>query len=206
MKKILLATHNEAKIRRYRALFGDISGLELLTLTDLGVSAKVDEPFATAEENSAHKAREYGRLSQLPTIAIDEAVRTNFLPENEQPGVFVRRLTKGRELSDSEVLAAWQDILRAYPHDDRQFIWNFCLSFYDPEKEEGRQVSCVQINTVTEKFSASIDHGYPMSSFLIPEGSDRPHSELSEEERLAVDKRVLSSFVDFAADLLADSR
>lgn len=201
MAKILLATHNQGKIRRYQALFRDIKGLGLVTLADVDIRSQAPEPFGTPQQNAEHKAREYGDLSQLPTIAIDEAVSTNFLPDHEQPGVFVRRLLKGRELSDREMLTVWQQIFERYPAPERQFTWDFCLAYYEPQTRLIRSVSAVQINGVAERFSEKIDPGYPMSSFLLPPGYDRPYSELSPEEFREVDRVTLRPFCEFIKEI-----
>ncbi len=200
--KALLATHNQGKIKRYQALFADLEDLELVTLADLKITAKVDEPFATARENSIHKAKYYGQLSGLATIAIDEAVQTNFLPDNEQPGVFVRRFKKDRELTDEEVLLIWQEIFTAYPQTEHQFIWDFSLSYYDPVIEEAQTASAVQINTVAPVFSTIINPGYPMSSFLMPLGFEKPYAELTDAEKLMVDQKNLAPFVEFVAKIV----
>ncbi len=200
--KVLLATHNQGKIKRYQALFANLERLELITLADLEITAKVDEPFATAAENSLHKAKYYSQLAGLATIAIDEAVRTNFLPDNEQPGVLVRRFRKNRELTDEEVLVIWQEILQAYPQTEHQFIWDFSLSYYDPLSKEAKTASAVQINTVATNFSKIINPGYPMSSFLVPVGFNCPYAELNEAEKLLVDQKNLAPFVDFITAII----
>lgn len=200
--KVLLATHNQGKIKRYQALFANLEDLELITLADLKITAKIDEPFATAAENSLHKAKYYGQLAGLVTIAIDEAVRTNFLPDNEQPGVLVRRFRKNRELTDEEVLVIWQEILQAYPQTKHQFIWDFSLSYYNPISKEAKTASAVQINTVATNFSKIINPGYPMSSFLVPIGFNRPYSELNEAEKLLVDQKNLAPFVEFMTTII----
>jgi len=199
--KLLLATHNQGKIKRYRNLFSGVKNLELITLADLNITAKVDEPFNTPEENSIHKAREYGRLSNLPTIAIDEAVTTNFLPEDEQPGVLVRRFKENRELSDLEILDLWRSIFKSYPNQDLKFIWDFSLSYYHPETEELKTIKTAQLDSVAIEFSKIIDHGYPMSSFLIPQNLTKTYSELTSEEFLLVDKNNLKPFLDFINNL-----
>lgn len=202
MKTILLATHNQGKIKRYKQLFAGLENLKLVTLAELGIDLKVDEPYNTPEENSAHKAREYGSLSQMPTIAVDDSVTTNFLPDDEQPGVMVRRAKDGRELSDQEMLERWREIFDLYPHPNRQFVWTFGLSYYDPTSNELKTVKAEQINSVADKFSDVIDPGYPMSSFLIPQDLDRPHSELSPEDRLLTDKKRLEDFLSFVTAIV----
>ncbi|MFZ4632299.1 MAG: non-canonical purine NTP pyrophosphatase [Patescibacteria group bacterium] len=200
--KILLATHNKGKIRRYKSLFSCFSDLELISLEEMGIRLKVDEPFNSPAENSVHKAREYGNFSNLPTIAIDEAVLTNFLPDNEQPGVFVRRLKKGAELNDQEVLTTWKEIFSTYPNQDLKFIWDFRMSYYEPITKKIKTARATQIDSVAKNFSTLIDPGYPMSSFLIPEGLNTTYSELTIEEYLSVDKINLKSFINFMDNIL----
>lgn len=199
--KILLATHNQGKIKRYRNLFAELKSLELITLADLNITTKVDEPFNTPEENSIHKAIEYGNLTNLPTIAIDEAVTTNFLPDDEQPGVLVRRFKENRELSDEEILVLWQNIFTKYPNQELKFIWDFSLSYYYSESKELKTVKAVQLDLVTNEFSKIIDPGYPMSSFLIPQGSTKTYSELTTEEYLVVDQNNLKPFLEFIKNI-----
>jgi len=202
MKTILLATHNKGKIQRYRALFGEFKDLELLTLNDLNITQKADEPFNSAMENSIHKAKFYAKLSGLPTIAIDEAVSTNFLPDNEQPGVLVRRFGGGKELSDLEVLEVWQKVFASYPDHKHEFVWDFSLSYYDPFSDDLKTVQAEQIDSVALNFSEIIDPGYPMSSFLISQHAEQPYSELGVAGFLAVDQKTLKPFLDFMTDLL----
>jgi inosine/xanthosine triphosphate pyrophosphatase family protein len=197
MKNLLLATHNQGKIKRYCELFAEFKNIKLITLSDLNIVTKIDEPFSTSEENSAHKAREYGRLSKLPTIAIDEAVMTNFLPENEQPGVLVRRFKQNRELNDLEIINMWQGIFKNYPNKDLKFIWDFSLSYYEPESQDVKTIKAIQIDSVAEEFSKIIDTGYPMSSFLIPQNFNKTYSELTRAEFLLSDKNNLKPFLKF---------
>lgn len=104
--KILIATHNQSKFKRYYNLLVDIPQIELISLSELGINDKVDEPFDNALENAIHKAKTYGNLSNLITLAIDDECHTNFLPSNEQPTVYVRRLNKDKkEFTDTEVLS-----------------------------------------------------------------------------------------------------
>ena len=202
MKTILLASHNPAKIRRYRALFKGISGLELTTLADISITHKPDEPFKTAKDNAVHKAKEYGDLTGLPTLAIDEAVTANFLPDNEQPGVMVRRLNGGRELSDEEVIDAWKEILGRYPGPDRQVIWDYWVAYYEPKTGLIRTAQSIQRSRVADYFSPVLNPGYPMSRFLISEGHTRTYSELSEEERQELDRRNLTPFRDLMIEIM----
>ncbi|NCU39659.1 non-canonical purine NTP pyrophosphatase [Candidatus Falkowbacteria bacterium] len=203
MHKILIATHNQGKLKRYKNLFSDFIDLDIVSLQDLNINIKIDEPFDNPKDNSIFKAKEYAKISFLPTIAIDEALTTNFLPKNEQPGVFVRRFNKDkRELSDVEVLDIWKKIDKVYLGQNRQFIWDFRLSYYNPENNILKTAKAVQKDYFTDIFSDKINPGYPMSSFLVPDGYTKPYVELNQEDLSNIDKKKFNSFYSSIAGYL----
>lgn len=196
MHKILIATHNQGKLKRYKNLFSDFANLDIVSLKDLNINIKIEEPFDNPKDNSIFKAREYAKISSLPTIAIDEALSTNFLPSNEQPGVFVRRFNKEkRELSDEEVLDVWKKIALTYPGENRQFIWDFRLTFFNPKNNILKTARAMQKDYFTNNFSDKIDPGYPMSSFLVPDGYKETYVDLSEQDLLDIDRKNLDNFI-----------
>jgi len=192
--ELLIATHNEAKFNRYKNLLADIPGLSMQSLSGANIHQKIEEPYSTSIENAIHKAKEYARLAMKTTLAIDESVRTNFLPNDEQPGVFVRRMNKGHELTDQAVLAFWKETFKKYPHKDRRFIWEFGIACCSPSEVLSSTI-VKREDRVSENFSDVVVKGYPMDSFLIQPGLDRPASECAQEEKTAADKKVFSEFV-----------
>jgi len=201
--KILLATHNPSKLKRYQSLWSDFKDLDLVSLSDLGIEKKVAEPYNEVLDNAIIKAKEYASLSQLPVLAIDEALKTNFLPDSEQPGAFVRRFGGDKkELSDLEILETWKKIFQAYPNIDYRFIWTFALAYYHPQQEKLKTTLALPVYKVQIPFSKKIDPGYPMSSFMVPLDYDRPYVDLSPAERLAVDRKNLASFTNLLKSIL----
>jgi inosine/xanthosine triphosphate pyrophosphatase family protein len=194
--KILIATHNSAKLTRYQRLLESVPSLELVSLDDIKITDKIDEPFENSRDNAVHKAKEFAKLSGLITIGIDEAVSTNFLPKGEQPGVYVRRLHKGgKEATDEQVLSYWRELFDKYDVEDKRFEWDFHVAYYNPNNEDLAISNVISKQSVTENFSDVIVPGYPMSSFLVMPGTTRPHSELTANEKAEADKMIFSSFV-----------
>jgi len=196
MKKILIATHNQGKFSRFSGLISEIQGIECISLKDAGISHKVDEPFENALDNAILKVRGYSRLSGLPTLAVDEAVITNFLPENEQPGVFIRRARKDRELTDLEIIDFWKETFSKYKNKDKKFIWNMAIAFCPEESSEIKFTHHTREDRVSGHFSKNFRTGYPMDSFLIFPDQDRPVGDLSNEEKLASDKKSFKDFIE----------
>lgn len=195
--KILIATHNQSKLERYKKILEVIDFIQPISLADLGITEKVEENNITNVENALHKARTYGKLSGVITVAVDEALMTNFLPDNEQPGVYARRFAKDKEeLTDAELIEVWKEIFKIYPQEDKQFIWNFAVAYFNPiNKNEG--VECIEeISHIAKYFSDIKTNGYPLSTLLSRDKNGIPYIEMSQEEKDAKDKKNFSIFIE----------
>lgn len=195
--EILVATHNQAKFKRYKKILENISNLEISSLSDLGIKDKADETFETNRENAMHKAKIYGGVSGKITLAIDEAVMTNFLPENEQPGVYVRRFGKNnKELTDIEVISIWKKIFELYPQKDKLFIWNFALAYYNPNNLSQGSFEVEKNSYVAKEFSDKKTDGYPMSAILSPFENGKAYLELDEDMHANEDRKNFKFFLE----------
>ncbi|MFZ2226764.1 MAG: non-canonical purine NTP pyrophosphatase [Candidatus Moraniibacteriota bacterium] len=194
--KILIATHNQSKFKRYKKILEAIDFIEPVSLADLGITEKVEENYLTNVENALFKARSYGKMSGLITVAVDEALMTNFLPDNEQPGVYARRFAKDKkELTDVELIDVWKEIFKLYPQEDKQFIWNFAVAYFNP-RNNSEGVECIEgISHIAKYFSALKTSGYPMSTLLSSAKDGRPYIEMSQDEKYKKDKINFKHFI-----------
>lgn len=194
--KILIATHNKSKFERYQRIMKIIPDLEIFSLSDLKIEHKASEDFLTNIENALHKAEIYAKISGLITVAVDEALKTNFLPDNKQPGVYARRLGKNKkELTDADVIEVWKKRFEIYPQEDKKFFWNFAVAFYNPQNGN-KGVECVEeIAHVAKYFSELPTNGYPMSTFLSFEKNGIPYLEIGQSEKNKKDVENFASFV-----------
>lgn len=92
MKKIVLATRNQHKIKEYNELMG--SEFKFLSLDDIGFNRNIEEPGATCSENAKIKAQavfEFLDQNNLdyPVIAEDSGLFVNAL--GGEPGVLSAR-------------------------------------------------------------------------------------------------------------------
>ena len=100
--KILYGTTNKGKLQ---AMINGLKGLdiELVSLNDMeGELPVVNENGKTPLENAEIKARAYYEAFHLPVFSCDSGLYFDELSEDEQPGVFVRRVN-GKELTDQEM-------------------------------------------------------------------------------------------------------
>lgn len=90
---LLIGTHNAGKFREVSQIVGGVAGVRLISLADLGLHLEVEEPFATFEENAAHKARRYAQATGMPAIADDSGLAVDAL--DGRPGVYSARYAEG---------------------------------------------------------------------------------------------------------------
>jgi len=87
-RRLLVATHNEGKVREYADILGDL-GIEWLTLDAAGVSNDVAETEDTFYGNAVLKATAYARQTGLLTLADDSGLEVDAL--GGRPGVLSAR-------------------------------------------------------------------------------------------------------------------
>jgi XTP/dITP diphosphohydrolase len=98
MDKLLIATHNQGKLREYRALLADLP-LTVVDLDAVGITHDIDETGDTFAANAILKAEGYARLSGLWTWADDSGLEVDAL--DGRPGVYSARYG-GHGLSDAQ--------------------------------------------------------------------------------------------------------
>lgn len=99
LKKVVLASNNEGKLREFAALLG-AAGIELIPQGALNVP-EADEPYPTFVENALTKARHAAKLTGLPALADDSGLCVRAL--RGAPGVYSARYAQlaGGEKSDA---------------------------------------------------------------------------------------------------------
>ncbi len=88
--RLVLATNNAKKLIEMRAILESTgSGLELVSLADIGISVSPEETGTTFEENASIKALEVFKATGLPSIADDSGLCVEAL--GGEPGVHSAR-------------------------------------------------------------------------------------------------------------------
>ena len=90
--KLLFATGNQFKKELMIERLKELKEIEVVIPKDLGVSIDVVEDGITPEENACKKAKAYHDVLKMPTIAEDSGLYVDKFSDEEQPGLFVKRL------------------------------------------------------------------------------------------------------------------
>ena len=107
--KLLYATNNISKVRNMRRSLAELP-IEIITPKELGIKIDVVEDGKTAIENAIKKAQAYYDKTKLPTIAGDSGLFIDGVPDDKQPGLFVRRVN-GKTLTENEMIEYYSKLI-----------------------------------------------------------------------------------------------
>ena len=192
--KYLLATTNKAKIKRYGVKLVE-NGIDFVTLKDLKIELDIDENGNNPTENAIIKAKAYNAATNMPTIAIDDALFLDNVPDEVQPGTHVRRVN-GKRLNDKEMVEHYISLVNQYGKNGELTGYfkkavaiineNDIFTF---EHKTNRKFS--------NKQSSVINEGYPLSSIQIVEQFGKFKSELTKEEEEQILKTEQNEICNF---------
>lgn len=97
-RRLLVATRSRHKLEELRVLL-HLPDVELVSLDDLGITDEATEDARTFRGNAIAKARFYGGLAGLPTLADDSGVEVDALGGG--PGIYTRRFA-GPDATDAD--------------------------------------------------------------------------------------------------------
>ena len=139
-KKLLIATHNQGKVREYRDLLNGLP-FELLSLDDLGITEDVAETGATFRENAWLKAHAYSRLGQMLTLSDDSGLEVDAL--GGAPGVHSARYGGDACQSDEDRVKLLLSNLAGTPWQQRTARFRCFIAICEPGGAEASVVGSV---------------------------------------------------------------
>ena len=187
MKRVLFATGNAAKVKRFKDKLLD-KGIELLSLKDLDISLSVEENGTSAIENALIKARACLDLVDMPVMAMDDSLYLEGVPEELQPGLFVRRVN-GKSLTDEEMIEHYSNLVKNYGSDGKLIArWVYGMAIISDGKEVTYTWSKNDFLLV-DKPSKVVNPGYPLNSISKNIKLDKYFSEMTQEDQESVQEQ-----------------
>lgn len=198
MKKIVFATGNPSKAKRFSdGLFK--KGIQVLPSADLQMNLKIDENGQDPIENALLKARACHRKINLPCFATDDALYLENVPEEQQPGLFVRRVN-GKTLNDEEMLSHYISLVEKYGENGKlDCKWIYGLAVITKDGKESTYTWSNNHFYMVNTASGKINPGYPLNSISKYKTIDRYFTDLTEEDRLSL-KEDETDVIDFIAE------
>lgn len=181
MKKVLFATENESKARRFRE--GLLKhNIEMITINDLDEKIDIEENGKNAIENALIKARTYAKNQNLPVFAMDDNLYIEGIPEDKQPGMYVRRVN-GKRLSDDEMLEYYSNLAHTYGENGKLTCrWVYGIATINNGTESTYTWSKEDFYMV-DKSSNKINQGYPLDTISINKKLNKYFTDITEEDK-----------------------
>lgn len=202
MKELLFATGNKSKAKRFTKglLEHDI---KVLTLEDVPINIEVEENGTTAIENALIKARAYAKETNLPVFAMDDTLYLENVPEDKQPGMYVRRVN-GKRLTDEEMIEYYSNLAKEYGTNGLitgRWIYGMALISNGHEYTYTWSKENFYITSTPSKI---INPGYPLNTISINIKLNKYFTDMTEEDKLLVQEDE-SHVVDFLVNSITDS-
>ena len=176
--KVLFATTNLAKIRKYKKELEE-KGIELITINDLDFKLDIEESGKNAIENAYIKAKTYYDVTKMPTIGMDNCLFIEELPEEKQPGTHVRRIG-GKELNDEEMIEYYTNLAKEYGGKlTAKWVYGMVMLNGKGTKEYSWSKSNFYL---VDKPCPERNPGYPLDSISVMPENNKYWLELTDEE------------------------
>lgn len=201
---MLYGTGNPAKLNAMKKRLSGV-GITLVGLKDLGCEIpEVVEDGKTPLENARKKAVAYFEAFRIPVFSCDSGLYIDGVPENEQPGVHVRRMN-GKVLSDEQMIVHYSSFAKKYGNPTARYRNAIC--FVEDEKHiyEAMEPSMGSSAFIlTSKPYPVMKKGFPLDSLSVDIKTGKYYYELTgnELDRLAVE----DGFAEFFRKILFEKK
>lgn len=193
---ILFATHNKSKLNTYKAELEKF-GLNVLSLDDLKIDYEVEEVSINTEENAIKKAMEYNKIAKIPTIAVDDGLIFENVPENIQPGPYVRRIDGKNASTDNELIEHYVDIVNKYGINGKlNGKWVKGIAIAKSPKDISSMTFNVEKIFVNDPIEKRHEE-YPLDSMSITPYFNKYTIDLTEEETLLLREKTNAQLIKF---------
>ena len=194
--KVLFATNNQSKVNRFKKELLQNS-IELLSLKDIDINIEINENGKTAIENALIKARAYHKKTHMPVIGMDDSLYLEGVPEDKQPGLYVRRVN-GKTLTDEEMIKHYINLVKEYGKDGKlDCKWVYGMAVINENGEESTYTWNKDNFYMVDIPSKKIHEGYPLNSISKYKQLDKYFTDITEEdkERLKVNEDDVIDFI-----------
>lgn len=165
--RLLYGTGNPAKLDSMRRQL-EGTGIELLGLSDMPENpVNVDESGRSPLENARIKALAYYRQYGVPVFSCDSGLYIQQLPEELQPGTYVRNIN-GKRLSDEEMTEYYSGLAKEYGRLTARYLNAVCLVLSESKIYEymGDEISGNSFYITDKPHSKKVE-GYPLDRISL---------------------------------------
>lgn len=196
---VLFATHNKSKLKHYKNEL-ERFGINVLSLDDFDINYDVKEVSLDTRENAIKKATEYYRLVKIPTISVDDGLVFENVPNNLQPGPYVRRIDGRNTFTDEELLEHYINIVNEYGKNGKlNGRWIKGIAVVKSE-DDIKSLSFNVDKVFVNKLSKKRHEGYPLDSMSITPYFNKYTVDLTDEENFILKEKTNLELMNFLKD------
>ena len=133
-------------------------------------------------------------------MAMDDTLYLENVPEDKQPGMYVRRVN-GKRLSDNEMIEHYSNLVKQYGTNGRITArWIYGLAII----KDGKEYTYTWSNDdfyLVDIPSNKINEGYPLNSISINKKLNKYFTDITEEDKLLIQEDE-SDVVDFISNTI----
>lgn len=182
--KLLIATHNQGKLREYRQLLSHLP-FEIIGLAEAGIADDVEETGDTFAANATLKAQAYAQMAGCLALADDSGLVIDAL--EGRPGVYSARYgTPGLDDAGRRALVLHE--LAAVPTEKRTARFMCAIAVHDPHAAK-----TTLVDGVCEGHILFADHdggyGFGYDAIFQPNGFAQSFAQLPPEEKNRISHR-----------------
>lgn len=185
MKKLLIGSHNPAKVKFFKMFLADL-GFKIVSLDDLKIKKDVKENGQTFLDNTIKKVNCYSKLTGLPTIADDGGLEIDYL--NGAPGVKSRRW-QGWTMSDQEMIDYTLKKLEGVPWSKRKARLLAIVALEDPVQKKIHISQAFIKGIIHTEISPKRIKGFPFRSIFWVPKFKKYFVDLTKKELNTIDHR-----------------
>ena len=195
--ELLFATGNATKAKRFSKGLKE-RGIEVITLKDINKELDIDENGNTAIENALIKARAYSDIVDMPVMAMDDTLYLENVPDEFQPGMYVRRVN-GVRLNDEEMIKHYINLVKKFGDNGKLTCrWVYGMAVikdgiehtYTWSKED-----FYMVDTPSDK----VNPGYPLNSISINKKLNKYFTDMTDYDKTLVEEDE-TNVVEFIAN------
>ena len=182
MKQIIFATNNPTKAKRFSKSLLE-KEINVISLRDIGIKINIKEDGKDVVENALKKARECHDVTGKIAIGMDDSLYLENVPEDEQPGLFVRRVD-GKVLEDDEMIEHYISLVKKYGKRGKlNAKWIYGLAVVNEDGEESTYTWTKKGFYLVDKPSRKINPGYPLNSISKYECNNKYFTDITEKDK-----------------------
>ena len=192
MRKLVLATQNNGKIKEFERLLAEVaSDIQVLGLRDFPDMPDIPETGESFIENSLLKARGISKFTNIPALADDSGLCIDYL--NGDPGIYSARWS-GVHGDDAANISKVLLQLEGVSLDDRSahFRCEVALVFPDGHKHQGREFTesgkLSGVITLSPRGTA----GFGYDPIFQPDGAELTLGEFAHGEKDKISHRGIA--------------